>query len=112
MSSLLVMHLRMGCVISHILEDGTERPISYASCTLSLVEKNYSQLYKEAAAIMFGVRKFHTYLYGQRFKIYTDHKPLLWPVTIKQTHSHYCFNLQEFNDGPCSCLVTPQVSIS
>ena len=26
---------------------------------------------------MFGVRKLHTYLYGRRFKIYTDHKPLL-----------------------------------
>ena len=59
------------------MEDGTERPISYASRTLSPAEKNYSQLDKEAAAIMFGVRKFHTYLYRRRFKIYTDHKPLL-----------------------------------
>ena len=67
----------LGCVISHILEDGTERPISYASRTQSPTEKNYSQLDKEAAAVMFGVRKFHTYLYGRRFKIYTDPKPLL-----------------------------------
>ena len=67
----------LGCVISHILEDGTEHPIPYASHTLSPVEKIYSQLDKEAAAVMFGVRKFHTYLYGRRFKIYTDLKLLL-----------------------------------
>ncbi|XP_048590142.1 uncharacterized protein K02A2.6-like [Nematostella vectensis] len=67
----------LGCVISHVMDDGTERPISYASRTLSPAEKNYSQLDKEAAAIMFGVRKFHSYLYGRSFTIYTDHKPLL-----------------------------------
>ena len=75
----------LGCVISHILEDGTERPISYASRTLSPAEKKYSQLDKEAAAIMFGVRKLHTYLYGGRFKIYTDHKPLLGLLQSKKT---------------------------
>lgn len=67
----------LGCVLSHILEDGSERPISYASRTLTPAEKNYSQLDKESAALMFGVRKFHTYLYGRHFKAYTDHKPLL-----------------------------------
>ena len=93
----------LGSVISHILEDGTERPISYASRTLSLAEKNYSQLDKEAAAVMFGVRKFHTYLYGRRFKIYTDHKTLLG---LLQTNPFPLLLLQEFNDGLCSCLVT------
>ena len=67
----------LGCVISHVMEDGTECPISYASRILSPAEKNYSQLDKEAAAIMFGVRKLHTYLYGWHFTIYMDHKPLL-----------------------------------
>ena len=66
----------LGCVISHDLEDGTERPILYASHTLSPAEKNYLQPDKEAAATMFSVRKFHTYLYGRHFTIYVDHKPL------------------------------------
>ena len=66
----------LGCV-SHIMEDGSGRPISYVSRTLTAAERNYSQLDKEAAALIFGIRKFHPYLYGRQFKAYTDHKPLL-----------------------------------
>ena len=67
----------LGAVISHII-DGQEKPIAYASRTLSPAEKNYAQLDKEGAAIVFGIRKFHQYLFGRRtFKVYTDHKPLV-----------------------------------
>ena len=41
------------------------------------MEKNYSQLDKEALAVVFATRKFHLYLYGQHIRLYTDHKPLL-----------------------------------
>jgi hypothetical protein len=57
--------------------DGNEKPIAYASRTLAPAEKIYSQLKKEGLAIIFGVKKFHQYLYGQKFKIFTDYKPLL-----------------------------------
>ena len=66
----------LGAVLSHII-DGKEKPISYASRTLSSAERNYAQLDKERAAVVFGTKTFHQYLYGQKFKIFTDHKPLL-----------------------------------
>ena len=49
----------LGAVLSHIMDDGSERNFGFASRTLNAAEKNYSQLDKEAAAIMFALKKFH-----------------------------------------------------
>ena len=38
--------------------------------------KRYSQLDKEALAIVFGVKRFHQYIFGRKFSIVSDHKPL------------------------------------
>ena len=64
-------------MLSHVLEDDTEHPIAYASKTLSPSEKKYAQIEKEALALISGVRKFHQYIYGKKFTLITDHKPLL-----------------------------------
>ncbi|UYV64475.1 K02A2.6-like [Cordylochernes scorpioides] len=66
----------VGAVLSHIIE-GQERPIMFASRTLSGAEQNYSQIEKEALAIIYGVTKFHQFIYGRKFILITDHKPLV-----------------------------------
>lgn len=67
----------VAAVLSHVMPDRAERPIAYASKRLSAAERNYSQLDKEALALVFGVKRFHQYLYGREFALVTDHRPLL-----------------------------------
>lgn len=65
-----------GAVLSHKMPSGEEKPVGFMSRTLTPTERKYSQLDKEALAIVFGVKRFHAYLYGRHFELKTDHKPL------------------------------------
>ena len=64
-------------VLSHRLQDGSDKPIAFASRSLSDCEKKYAQLEKEALALTFGIAKFHNNLYIREFLLQTDHMPLL-----------------------------------
>ena len=66
----------VGAVLSHKLDDGLEHPVAYTSRSLTPAERKYSQLDKEGLAIIFGVKRFHHYLLGRKFTIYSDHKHL------------------------------------
>jgi len=44
---------------------------------LSDSENNYSQIEKEALALIFSVKYFHQIVYGRKFILRTDHKPLV-----------------------------------
>ena len=65
----------LGAVISHII-DGSDRPIMFASRSLTPAEKNYSQLDREALSIVFALDKYYMYIYGRKFTLITDNKPL------------------------------------
>ena len=60
----------VGAVLAQRTEDPSEQPIVFASRRLMSAEENYSQLDKEALAVVFAVKKFHQYLYGRNFSIF------------------------------------------
>ena len=66
----------LGAVLSQTTKSGEERPVAFASRTLTQTEKGYSQIDKEALALVWGIRKFHQYVYGHKFTLITDHQPL------------------------------------
>ena len=74
----------LGAVLSHTMDDGSDRPIAYASRSLTAAEKGYAQLEKEALSIIFGIKKFHNYLYGRKFIIESYHKPLFFLFSEKK----------------------------
>ena len=74
----------VGAAISHTMQDGTERPLAFASRTLTASERNYSQVEKEALSLVFGIKKFEQFLYGCHFTFITDHKPLTTILGPKQ----------------------------
>ncbi|KER34119.1 hypothetical protein T265_00007 [Opisthorchis viverrini] len=67
----------VGAAILHVFPDGSEKAIMHASKSLTPAEQRYGQIEKEALALVFAVRRFHKLLYGRRFTLLTDHKPLL-----------------------------------
>ena len=67
----------VGAVISHVMENVEERPIAYASRTLSVAEKNYAEVQKEALPLIWSIKKLYSYLYGKKFTLVTGHHSLL-----------------------------------
>ena len=58
-------------------EDDKLKPIQHVSRTLLPAEMNYSQIERKGLAIIFAIKKFHTYVHGREFILQTDHRPLL-----------------------------------
>ena len=75
----------IGDVVSHRMDDGMDKPIAFSFRTLAPAEKKYSQIEKEGLTIIFGVKRFHPYLFGRQFTILSDHKPLKHLFSESQT---------------------------
>ena len=67
--------------------DGEKMPVAYASKKLLDREKNYSVIEKECLGVIWGISKFHRYLFGREFVLETDHQPLVYLNKAKMTNS-------------------------
>ena len=70
-------------MLSQYAEDKSEHPVAFASRKLLPREVNYAVVEKECLAIVWALRQFHVYLFGQEFTIETDHLPLSWLEKMK-----------------------------
>ena len=87
-------------MLSQIQDNGTERPVSFISRTLSKTERKWSTIEREAFAMVWALEQFRCYLYGQKFELITDHRPLVWLRTMKNLNSkltRWIIKLDEFD---------------
>jgi len=71
-----------GCLSQ--MHGGLKHPVFYAGKKLIPREQNYFVGEREALAIIWAVKKFHRYLYGQHFALESDHRPLEY---LQTSHS-------------------------
>lgn len=76
----------VGAVLSQG-EIGKDKPIYFASRTLSKSEEGFSVPEKEMLAIYWALQTFRNYLYGSKFRILTDHQPLTFSLSAKNTNA-------------------------
>lgn len=65
----------IAAILSHEI-NGCEKPVAYASRSLTPAESNYSQLDREALAIVYAATHFFNYIFGKHFVLVTDNEPL------------------------------------
>ena len=56
---------------AHKVDDGSEKPIAFASCTVSIADRKYSRCEKEGLAVIFAVKNLYQNLLGRHFTIYS-----------------------------------------
>jgi len=71
----------IGCILSQG-PIGKDLPIAFASRTLNKAEINYNTAEKELTSIVWGIKVFRPYLFGQHFNIITYHRALVWLFNI------------------------------
>ena len=67
--------------------EGELFPCAYASKKLNPAEKNYATVERECLAIVWGIRKFESFLYGRKFTLDTDHSSLRYLHSAKLANS-------------------------
>lgn len=79
---------------------GSDKPVAFASRTLIKSEEKYSAIEKEQLAVVWACKYFRPYVYGRKFILYTDHKPLTYGQNLKNTNNrlvHWRLLLSEFD---------------
>ena len=70
------LKIGLGCVL---MQDG--KVVAYASRQLKPHEQNYITHDLELAAIVFALKIWRHYLYGEKCRVFTDHKSLKYLLT-------------------------------
>ncbi|KAA0058528.1 DNA/RNA polymerases superfamily protein [Cucumis melo var. makuwa] len=92
----------LGCVL---MQQG--KVVAYASRQLKSHEQNYPTHDLELAAVVFALKIWRHYLYGEKIQIFTDHKSLKYFFTQKELNMRQRKWLELVKDYDCEILYHP-----
>ena len=84
-----------------------DKVIAYASRQLKEYEQRYPTHDLELAAVVFALKVWRHYLYGEKCEIYTDHKSLKYFFTQKDLNMRQRRWLELVKDYDCDILYHP-----
>lgn len=73
----------IGAILSQQSDDAIDLPVCFASKAFNPGESNKAAIEQELLAIDFGIKHFRPYIYGTKFVVKSDHKPLQYLFTMK-----------------------------
>ena len=77
--------------------DESWRPVTFASKSMTDVERRYAQIEKEALAITWICERLSDYLVGLQFHIHTNHKPLIYMFSADKSLDAVLPRIQRFH---------------
>ena len=93
------------CLLQY--QQGEYRTIGYSSTTFSEAETRYSTIERELVAVRWGIKSFRAFLFGVRFSLFTDHKPLLYLHNMSKENSRLMRTLNEIAEYDFSIRYRP-----
>jgi hypothetical protein len=69
-------------VLYHVDEQGKERSVFFTSRSLTTTQQKYPQVEREGLAIVHSFQKFHKFIYGKEFTLYSDSKPIVYIFAV------------------------------
>ena len=92
-------------IVAALLQEGKDdasvlKPVAYASKKLLQAERNYSTVERECLSLVWAVQKFQPYLYGVKFRVQSDHQPLMFLATSQKLNARlmrWSLLLQPYN---------------
>ena len=91
---ILDTYVSVGAVLSQE-QDGRERVIAYMSRAINKLEQLYCPTRKELLAVIYALRSFHSYLYGQYVLLRTDNSAVSWLRQLKNPTGQVATWIQE-----------------
>ena len=90
-------------------QDGEYKNIAFSSLAFSKAEQKYSPKDRELLALRWGVKNFRSFLFGVKFTIYTDHKPLLYLKNMSNENARLMRTITDLEDYDFTIKYRPGV---